>query len=121
MKKGVVLYNNEVFLNNIKITESLRENRVGLLKTKSIEKNEGMLIRNCNGIHTFFMNFPITVIFLDKKEKVVRIDKIVEPFKIIPWVKNAKSVLELSVRKDISNFRVGDTLNIKEGDLCWVT
>jgi len=120
MKKGTVLYKGNVFLENISITENRKERGLGLLKKTKIKKEEGMLINSCNGIHTFFMKFPITVIFLDKKEKIVRIDKIVPPFKIIPWVKGSKKVLELSVRKDISCLNIGDTLNIEEGDTSWV-
>jgi hypothetical protein len=116
MKKGKVIYNKNIFLENLKITETGKERRVGFLKTKGISKQDGMLITKCKGIHTFFMKFPISVIFLDKKEKIVRIDKVIPPFKIIPLVSKASKVLEFSVRKDISHLKVGDYLKIEEGE-----
>ena len=115
MKKGSVLHKNNFFLKKIEITENLKERNVGLLGYESIDKEEGMLINKCKGIHTFFMKFPISVIFLDKEEKIVRIDKIIPPFKMIPWVFKADKVLEFSVRKDISGLKIGDQLTIKEG------
>ena len=47
-------------------------------------------------IHTFFMKFPIDVLFLDKERRVVRAIENIQPFRLSPWVTGARSVLEFA-------------------------
>lgn len=55
----------------------------------------GLLITPCNGIHTIGMKFPIDAVFLDSKNKIIRIAAMVLPWRLIPIVPGARSVLEL--------------------------
>ncbi|MBP5296146.1 MAG: DUF192 domain-containing protein [Bacteriovoracaceae bacterium] len=45
----------------------------GLLGRAFLPPEKGLLIRPCNSIHTFFMRFPIDVIFLNRRNEVVKI------------------------------------------------
>ena len=45
----------------------------GLLGRSSLAPEQGLLIRPCNSIHTFFMRFPIDVIFLNRGNEVVKV------------------------------------------------
>ncbi len=45
----------------------------GLLKRAGLERGEGLWIVPCAGVHTIGMKFPIDVVFLNKKRKVVGI------------------------------------------------
>lgn len=66
----------------------------GLLGTRFLKEGEGLLIIPCNSIHTFFMRFPIDVVFLDKKSVILNIQQFVHPFRMVAcWQANA--VLEL--------------------------
>ena len=47
------------------------------------------------GIHTFFMKFPIDVLILDDKNKVVKTVKSLQPNKFLLWNPKFSSVLEL--------------------------
>lgn len=58
------LTKNKVVVENLKIAENYFDRTKGLLGRTSIEENEGLLIKNCNWIHMFFMKFPIDVVFL---------------------------------------------------------
>ena len=69
----------------------------GLIGTKDLAPDEGMLILKCNAIHTFFMSFPIDATFLDGQGRIVKTVKGVRPWR--PWVWGgwrARSVLETS-------------------------
>lgn len=44
----------------------------GLLGTKCLAAGEGLVIRPCDGIHTFGMNYPIDVVFADGDGKVTQ-------------------------------------------------
>ncbi|HCF71280.1 MAG TPA: DUF192 domain-containing protein [Syntrophomonas sp.] len=67
----------------------------GLLPYKSLPAGEGMLITPCKSVHTFFMRFPIDVIYLDRDLRVVALYENVPEGKTLPFYKNAYSVLEL--------------------------
>ena len=66
------LYVNDTLLSgNIKSAESFKTKLIGLLKKKSLDKNEGLLLTNCSGIHCFFMKFTIDAVYLSKDMKVI--------------------------------------------------
>ncbi len=68
-----------------KVAKTLCERMRGLIGTKSLAKDEGMLILRCNAIHTFFMSFPIDAIFLDRHDNVVKIVRNIKPWRIFVW------------------------------------
>ena len=47
--------------------------KVGLLRRTGLEKGEGLWITPCEAVHTVGMKFPIDVLFLDRKRRVVKI------------------------------------------------
>jgi len=68
---------------------------VGLMFKRALEPGTGMWIAPCNGIHMFFMNFAIDAVFLDKERRVVRVCPHLRPWRVVPVVFGAHSVLEL--------------------------
>jgi uncharacterized membrane protein (UPF0127 family) len=68
---------------------------LGLLLRASLEPGEAMWIRPCNGIHMFGMRFPIDAVFLDRQQRVVRVYPGLKPWRMVPLVRGAHSVLEL--------------------------
>src|ERR1700721_2183481 len=55
------------------IADTSKTRKTGLLKHQRLESGEGLWITPCEGVHTVGMKFPIDVLFLDKKRKVVKI------------------------------------------------
>jgi len=82
-------------ITDIKIASSFVDRLAGLIFKKSIDKNEGMLFDDCNSIHTFWMRFPLDVIFLESENRIIRIFYSLKPFRITPVIKNSKRVLEI--------------------------
>ncbi len=81
----------------------------GLLGKTEMEKSYGLWISPCKSIHTFFMQFPIDVIFLSPDNQVVKLVHSIQPFRLSSWVGSAKSVLELaSGAIEESGTQVGD-------------
>ena len=66
----------------------------GLLGRKSLEQGEGMLLRRASSVHTFFMRFAIDVVFLDRNDTVVGIERELRPWRTARR-RGAKAVLEL--------------------------
>jgi uncharacterized membrane protein (UPF0127 family) len=68
---------------------------VGLMFRRRLEVDTGMWIAPCNGIHMFFMRFPIDAVFLDKQRRVVKVYPRLGRWRIVPLVLGAHSVVEL--------------------------
>ncbi|HUT43415.1 MAG TPA: DUF192 domain-containing protein [Desulfobacterales bacterium] len=68
----------------------------GLLGRKEIQKGEGLYIPACRSIHTFFMRFPIDVVFIDNNNRITRVVPSLLPFRIAFGPRKTAGVLELS-------------------------
>jgi uncharacterized membrane protein (UPF0127 family) len=85
---------------------------VGLLNHDKLAPGEGLLLDPCNQVHTFFMKFPIDVVFLNKRDEVVAIKEL-KPWRMSKMHFSAKRVLELPVGTCRGlGLRVGDRLEM---------
>jgi uncharacterized membrane protein (UPF0127 family) len=85
----------------------------GLLGKLKLRNNEGIWVVPSSGIHTFGLLFPIDVIYLDEKNRVIRLVEHLGPLRISIVRKGCSSVLELPPRTiHSSNTRIGDELLI---------
>jgi uncharacterized membrane protein (UPF0127 family) len=66
----------------------------GLLGRKSLPAGHALLIAPCTSIHTWFMRFPIDVIFVKRDGRVVKSRSAVPPWRIIIAL-GAYAVVEL--------------------------
>lgn len=66
----------------------------GLLGRKALEPGEGMWIIPCEAVHTFFMQFPIDLVYLDRKNRVRKTRSSVPAWRISACL-SAHSVIEL--------------------------
>ncbi|OGS00680.1 MAG: hypothetical protein A2V88_07305 [Elusimicrobia bacterium RBG_16_66_12] len=85
----------------------------GLLGRESLAADEGLWITPCPMIHTFFMKFPIDVIFLKRDLTVARVIEGLKPWRLSPWVFSAHSVLELQGGMLNGSVRAGDRLEMR--------
>lgn len=67
----------------------------GLLGRDALLEGEGLLIRPCKGIHTFFMKFPIDVVFLDKNNRIIETVENIPPHRMTNVLFLATSAIEL--------------------------
>ena len=86
----------------------------GLLGTKTLPDGQGLLIEPCQSIHTFFMAYPIDVLFLDKRFRIVHLYKAMRPNRASRIVFKAHSVIELPPGiVDRSGTAVGDVVSVE--------
>jgi len=64
---------NTVLADRADIADTSAKRRTGLLKHTTLEPGEGLWIAPCEAVHTFGMKFPIDVLYLDRKKKVLKI------------------------------------------------
>lgn len=84
----------------------------GLLGRKEFKKEQALVLRPSNSIHTFFMRFAIDVIFIDKENKIIAIKICLRPWRLSRIYWQAQSVIELPLGVIIdSNTCVGDEIS----------
>jgi uncharacterized membrane protein (UPF0127 family) len=84
----------------------------GLLGRASLPAGEGILLRPAGSVHTFFMRFPIDVLFLDRDDVVVAIEPSLAPWRTAAQ-RGAKAVVELASGEcERRGIQVGDTLAV---------
>ncbi|MCD8508814.1 MAG: DUF192 domain-containing protein [Bacillus sp. (in: Bacteria)] len=69
----------------------------GLMFTDKLHSGDGLHIKPCPSVHTFFMKYAIDILYLNKENVVVAIDEALAPGKVGKRYKGAHSVVELSV------------------------
>jgi uncharacterized protein len=74
---------------------SLRARMKGLLGRDGLEEGEGLLIRPCTSIHSFFMRFRFDAVFVDDKGLVLHVIPSMRKWRISKWVLRAEGVVEL--------------------------
>ena len=79
----------------VRVADTPQSRSVGLLNRASLDPDEGLLITQCSSIHTFFMRFPIDVLYLDREYRVVRVVSNLAPSKLSFCLGKARHVLEL--------------------------
>lgn len=68
---------------------------IGLLFTKELPEGHGMWLVPCSSIHTFGMRYAIDVIYLNKKQKVIKLVKQLEPNRFAPFSFQTRSIVEI--------------------------
>jgi uncharacterized membrane protein (UPF0127 family) len=86
--------NESVLYKNVRIPIGFYHNAKGLLGTKELKENTGMLFKNCNSIHMLGMKIPLDIIFLKEDGTIVKCVNNLKPWKIAFCMK-AKMTLEL--------------------------
>ena len=85
----------------------------GLLGRSALDPDEAMWIVPCPMIHTFFMKFPIDVLFLTRDLSVARVVENMPPWRLSPWVWRAHSVLEFKGGALRGSVRPDDRLEMR--------
>lgn len=78
----------------IEIADKGERRRKGLLGRTGLAAGEGLWIVPCEAVHTFGMRFPIDLVYLDRKHRVVKTRSGVVPGRLSACL-SAHSVVEL--------------------------
>ena len=101
----------------IEVAATSAQRARGLLGRECLEDGQGLLFKSCMSLHTFFMTFPIDVIYADRKGRVLKIAQGVKPFKLIAAPMRGYYAIELPEGAiERSGTQQGDTLVLMEED-----
>ena len=79
---------------NLEVAGSGARRSKGLLGRKGLAPGEGMWIVPCEAVHTFFMQFPLDLVYLDRKHQVKKVRSNVTPWRLSACLV-AHSIIEL--------------------------
>lgn len=107
---------NTVLADAADIADTASKRKTGLLKHERLEAGKGMWIVPCEAVHSFFMKFPIDVVYIDRKHKVRKTRANLAPWRISGCLV-AHSVLELPVGTiEATGTQAGDQLVFDQRD-----
>lgn len=89
------------------------ERMVGLLGTDALAPGRGMVIEECWAVHTFFMKYPIDIVFADRALRVTALRRALPPWRMAASLR-AASVIELGAGTlEGLDLAVGETLEFR--------
>lgn len=109
-----VSINKTCISDKILVADNMISRLVGLMFRSSPPQNaEGLLLDPCNSIHTFFMKYPLDVVFLNSKNEVIKIIRNLKPWRMTWIYFRASKTLELPAGKLPSEVKKGDVLEVE--------
>ncbi|NJN15348.1 MAG: DUF192 domain-containing protein [Oscillochloris sp.] len=85
----------------------------GLMGHPGLAEGEGLIIDPCSSVHSFFMRFPIDVIFLNRANVVVGLTHAMPPNKPYAGARSARRVIELPAGTITSSgTQIGDQIEL---------
>lgn len=100
----------QTIVSNLRTADTFFSRLKGLMGKSRLPKGYALRIVPCNSIHSFFMRMDIDVLFLDGDHKVLHTMMGMRPWRMSPWVRGAKSVLEAPAGSFEGTVEVGDVL-----------
>ena len=100
----------EVICEKMIIAHDLLLRIKGLMFSEKLPDCDGFLIRPCNSIHTFFMRYPLDVVFLDKNFKIVKVIYDLSPWRMTWMYFRSHQVLEMKAGTLMKNLNKGERL-----------
>jgi uncharacterized membrane protein (UPF0127 family) len=105
---------NTVLAESADMADTSAKRRTGLLKHERLNPGEGLWIVPCESVHTFFMKFPIDLVYLDKQKKVRKVRHRVPAWRLSVCL-SAHSILELPAGTlEQTGTQVGDELVVEK-------
>jgi uncharacterized membrane protein (UPF0127 family) len=105
------LTRNTVLATCLDVANTSSKRNKGLLGRKCLSSGEGLWILPCEAVHTFWMQFSIDLVYLDRKKQIKKLVSGLPPWRLSACLR-ARSILELpsgTIRD--TQTQLGDTLD----------
>ena len=95
MRTGAVYRGGKRVVDTVWLADNWLGRLRGLLGRPPLAPGQGLLLSPCDGVHTFWMGYPLDVVFLDRAGRVLGWRERVRPWRACRQ-SGARSTLELS-------------------------
>ncbi len=97
-----------------RLADTFLSRLLGLMGRRSLAPGEGLVIVPSKGVHTWWMRFPIDVVYVDAAWRVIDIDEDLRPWRFGRIRGKAHAVIEVPAGTVASTrTRVGDVLALE--------
>jgi len=100
----------EVLCHKMIMATNILSRMKGLMFSESLPDCDGFLIAPCNSIHTFFMRYPLDIIFLDQNFNIVKVLYDLSPWRMTWIYFKSYQVLEMKAGTLKKNLNIGEKL-----------
>ena len=104
--KGIVV------ADRVSVAKSFWSRLKGLMFRSGMGENEGLIFYDAPSIHTFFMRFPIDVVFMDRQQRVVKISRALKPWRITSCFGSSLTLEIPANRSSAVSMESGDELEV---------
>lgn len=114
MPKLIHQKNNRLIASQVILAKGFSQRVRGLIGSLPLKEGEAFWLPSCPSIHTFFMKFPIDVIFTDRKFYVSSLFENVSPWRILFGGFKSWNVFEMKAGQiKAHDIHKGDQLNVE--------
>jgi uncharacterized membrane protein (UPF0127 family) len=107
-----IRYKNQMIVSKTKIADTFWSRFTGYM-FRSSPHVPAILFKPAISIHTFFMRFPLDVVFMDHQFKVIKIYQNLRPWRHTWFYFNSTNTLELPTGILPSEIKEGDSLEVR--------
>ena len=100
----------KILVTRLKIADGFWSRLVGLQFRRKLPSGAGLLLVPCNSVHTCFVRFPVDVVFLDRRGRVLAIHQNLRPWRLTFGPRGSHAALEVGVGS--ADFHVGELLRL---------
>lgn len=112
----VNLSRNTELASRAEVAETSAARSKGLLGRTEFPPGSGIWIVPCESVHTFFMKFPIDLVYIDRKRRVKKVRSSVRPWRLSACL-SARSIIELPAGTILlTQTATGDQLEFSPAD-----
>jgi uncharacterized membrane protein (UPF0127 family) len=107
-----IIFKGKMIAKDVSIADNFISRLMGYM-FQSVPHKNGILFEPAISIHTFFMNFPLDVIFMDGSYKIIKIYRNLKPWRHTWFYFNSRKTLELPAGQLPLDIKEGDTLEVQ--------
>jgi len=102
---------NEMPVGFVRVADNFADRFKGLMMRAEKNTHYVLAISPCKQVHTFFMKFPIDIVFCDENGCVLEVHRNIEPWKIDKLVNKASVAMEAPTGTFLKDVMLGDVIN----------
>jgi len=107
-----IFYNNKLIVSKVKIADNFWSRFTGYM-FRTTPHVPAILFKPAISIHTFFLNFPLDIVFMDHEFRILKIYKNLSPWRHTWFYFNSKNTLELPTGVLPFEIKEGDLLEVR--------
>lgn len=105
---------NSIIVDSGRVADNHWTRFIGLIGVKELSTGDGLLIDPCKGVHCMFMSIPIDVLYVDRENIVIGVDRMMKPWRIGKIYRAGSYVVELPAGTiDQTKTQIGDQLLVR--------